>query len=281
MQNNKIWMWGYTIEKFPSPVPSVEYPTWCSLETGARYMSADNLVPMNSTFDPAVLDDPIFWSRLQDARELMMPLSHVPLDNIGVKWDLQYLATAKKIAAMSLTDKRITSLIIDDFRDLVGPTRDMQAEELAEIYSAIKTINPALQLHLVRYTWQNQDQLEDVRDYFDVINYWNMTTSKAYWECDYIRDVQVIAQRFQKPVFSGIYMHNYANCNGCAEGGPMPIETYKVMLPNVFHVLRKNIIGGLILLQPGWFSREDHRESIRYVHDYIEHYLSVHTFLER
>jgi len=61
----------------------------------------------------------------------------------------------------------------------------------------------------------------------------------------------------------------------------MPIETYKVMLPNVFHALRKNIIGGLILLQPGWFSREDHRESIRYVHDYIEHYLSVHTFLER
>lgn len=281
MQNNRIWMWGYTIEKFPSLVPSVEYPTWCSLETGARYMSADNLVPMNSTFDPAVLDDPTFWSRLQNARELMMPLSHVPLDNIGEKWDLQYLATAVKIAEMSLKDKRITALIIDDFRDVVGPTKDMQAGELAEIYAAIKRINPALQLHLVRYTWQNQDQLEDVRDYFDVINYWNMTTSTAYWECDYIRDVQMIAKRFKKPVFSGIYMHNYANCNGCAEGGPMPVETFKVMLPNVFHALRKGIIGGLVLLQPGWFSREDHRESIRFVHDYIEHYLGVHTFLER
>ena len=100
-----------------------------------------------------------------------MPLSHVPLDNIGEKWDLQYLATAVKIAEMSLKDKRITALIIDDFRDLVGPTKDMQAGELAEIYAAIKRINPALQLHLVRYTWQNQDQLEDVRDYFDVINY--------------------------------------------------------------------------------------------------------------
>jgi hypothetical protein len=281
MQNNKIWMWGYTIEKFPSLVPSVEYPTWCSLETGARYMFADNLVPMNSTFDPAVLDDQTFWSRLKDAKELMMPLSHVPLDNIGVKWDLQYLATARKIAEMSLKDKRITSVIIDDFRDLVGPTRDMKAEELAEIYRAMKAINPELKLHLVRYTWQNQDELEDVRDYFDVISYWNMTVGTEYWANDYIRDVQMIAKRFKKPVFSGIYMHNYANCNGCAEGGPMPIETYKAMLPNAFHALRKGFIDGLVLLQPGWFSREDHREGVCYLKNYIEHYLGVHTFLER
>ena len=274
-------MWGYTIEKFPSLVPSVEYPTWCSLETGARYMFADNLVPMNSTFEPAVLDDSIFWSRLKDAKELMMPLSHVPLDNIGEKWDLQYLATAKKIAELSLKDPRITSVIIDDFRDLTGPSKNMKAEELAEVYRTIKAINPAIKLHLVRYTWQDQDDLEDVRDYFDVLNYWNMTTSVAYWKNDYVRDVQVLAKRFRKPVFSGIYMHDYANCNGCAEGGVMPIETYKAMLPNVFHALRKGIIDGLILLQPGWFSREDHRESITYVRNYIEHYLGVHTFLER
>ena len=281
MHNNRIWMWGYTIEKFPARVPSVEYPTWCSLETGARYMHADNLVPMNSTFTPETLDDEVFWSRLKDAKELMMPLSHVPLDDAGETWDIRYLETAKKIAGISLRDPRITALIIDDFRDIVGPSRDMKAEELAEIYRAVKHINPALQLHLVRYTWQDQDQLEDVRDFFDVISYWNMTTSVPYWQCDYIRDVQMLARRFKKPVFTGVYLHHYANCNGCAEGSPMPVETYRVMLPNVFHALRKGIIGGVVLLQNGWLSREDHRESVRYVRDYIDHYLGVHTFLER
>ena len=280
MRNNRIWLWGFTIDRFPESI-SAEETTWCSVETAARYLQADNIMASRSTYAPELLDDEHYWACLKDAKELMMPLSHVPMDDAGETWDVRYLETAEKIARRSLADRRITSVVIDDFRDIVGPSRDMKAEELAEVYRLIKRINPALQLHLVRYAWQDQNDLEDVRDFFDVISYWNMTTSVPYWQCDYIRDVQMLARRFKKPVFSGVYLHNYANCNGCAEGSPMPLETCRVMLPNVFHALRSGIIGGVMFLHNGWLSREDHRESIRFVHDYIDHYLGVHTFLER
>jgi hypothetical protein len=189
--------------------------------------------------------------------------------------------SATKIAELSLKDKRITSVILDDFRDLFGPSKDMTAAELAEVYEAIKRINPNLELQLTRYHWENQSDLEDVRDYFDAISYWNMSTSADYWKNDYVREVQMLSKHFKKPVYSGIYLHDYADCNGGPEGGIMPIATYKAMLPNVFHALRCGHVKGVMLLFNGWLTREDHRESLSFVRDYLEYYLGVHTFLER
>jgi hypothetical protein len=271
-------MWGYVMDKCPVNLPGIG-TMWCSGETGARFLRADNMMVTNNVLE--VGDDPAFWEKLKDIKQITMQLTHLPLDDEGLVWDLKYVESAAKIAELSLKDPRITSVVLDDFRDLAGPSKDMTAEQLAEVYETIKRINPALELQLTRYHWEDQDDLEDVRDYFDAISYWNMTTGVEYWKNDYVRDVQMLAKRFKKPVYTGIYLHDYADCNGGPEGGVMPIETYKAMLPNVFHALRREYIKGVMLLFNGWMSREDHRESICFVRDYIDYYLGVHTFLER
>lgn len=271
-------MWGYVMDKCPVNLPGIG-TMWCSGETGARFLRADNMMVTNNVLE--VGDDPAFWEKLKDIKQITMQLTHLPLDGEGLVWDLKYVESAAKIAELSLKDPRITSVVLDDFRDLAGPSKDMTAEQLAEVYETIKRINPALELQLTRYHWEDQDDLEDVRDYFDAISYWNMTTGVEYWKNDYVRDVQMLAKRFKKPVYTGIYLHDYADCNGGPEGGVMPIETYKAMLPNVFHALRREYIKGVMLLFNGWMSREDHRESICFVRDYIDYYLGVHTFLER
>ncbi len=278
MQNNRIWMWGYVLDNIPMSLPGIGQ-MWCSAETAVRFMKADNLMVTNDVL--TIAEDKTFWERIKDVKQITMQLTHLPLNADGTLWDLKYVESAAKIAELSLKDPRIVSVVLDDFRDLIGPSKDMTAAELAEVYETIKRINPKLELQVTRYKWENQDDLEDVRDYFDAISYWNMTTAVDYWKNDYVRDVQMLAKRFKKPVYTGIYLHDYADCNGGPEGGVMPIETYKAMLPNVFHALRKEYIKGVMMLFNGWMSREDHRESICYVRDYIDFYLGVHTFLER
>jgi hypothetical protein len=278
MQNNKIWLWGNVLEGRSLDLPGIG-TMWCSVESAARYLHADNIMVTNDVL--AKGDDPVFWSRLQDAKQITMQLTHIPLNDEGTLWDLKYVESARKIAELSLKDSRIVSVVLDDFRDLIGPSKDMTAEQLAEVYETIKRINPALELQLTRYHWENQDDLEDVRDYFDAISFWNMSTSPDYWKNDYVREVQVLSQRFQKPVYSGIYLHDYADCNGGPEGRIMPLATYKAMLPNVFHALRKNYVKGVMLLFNAWLNNEAHREGVWFLKEYIEYYLGVNTFLER
>jgi len=276
MKNNNIWLWGYVINKFPELVSSVPFPTWCSLETAARFLGCDNVLCMNSCFEPDKLDDEQVMSRLDGFKEIMLPLSHIPHGEKGDIWEIKYLETAEKIAKMSLKDPRITSVIIDDFRDPPGPTKDMKAEELAKIYNAIKKINPKLKLVLVTYNWQG-GFLDDVVDYFDVVSYWNFAPDTQYWDFQWDHEIALLRQKYKKEIFQGIYLHDYSSTS-CA---PIPVDVYKVMLPRIFNALRDEKINGVMLLQNGWLTREDHREGITYIRNYIDYYLKTNTWLER
>ena len=53
------------------------------------------------------------------------------------------------------------------------------------------------------------------------------------------------------------------------------------MLPRVFNYLRDDRIQGVMLLQNGWLTREDHREGISFIREYIDYFLKTNTWLER
>ena len=55
-----LWVWGCVLETIPSETPDVNGKTYCSLETAADYLGAENLVYMNSMRAISAIDDKYF-----------------------------------------------------------------------------------------------------------------------------------------------------------------------------------------------------------------------------
>ena len=99
---NKLWVWGYVMDKIPGFVPFVNEPTSCSLETACRYLGADNAVFMNSMHDIDALDDGLF-SHLRDRKNVVCALTHG-----------KYAESAERISAFSLTHPNVCGAVLDD-----------------------------------------------------------------------------------------------------------------------------------------------------------------------
>lgn len=258
-KSNKIWIWGYVMSKVPEKMAFVPDLTYCSLETAANYMCADNVVFMNSTHNLEDLNEDLF-KYVADRKQVLCGLTHG-----------KYAEAAREVSLFSKSHPNIVGAIIDDFLDSVGPSAKMTVEELAEVSNALKSENPSLKLYVVRYSRQEIHEIDPYLEYIDGINFWVWVSTEHYWRYQYPIDILKL-QEIGKPVLQGVFMHNYG------EGWiPQDINMLKLQIPSIFSFLRTGKLEGCVILQNGWFCREDHREQVQWLKNYLDWYLGTIT----
>jgi len=268
MSNNHIWVWGYTLKTVPGNVPYVENRrSYCSLEDGARYLGADNLVYMDSAHDLGALN-PAQMERLSAFKQVVCGLTHIEEAD---GWHLFYEEAARKVSELSLRFPNITGAIIDDFRDPPGPSGKMTPEELKRIYLALKSVNPALKLYVVRYhVRQDYDELLAYKDYFDGINVWCWNTTEHFWKMLYKYDLLKLRATLPgKEVLQGQFIHDFGN-QLCA---PMPMDQLQLQCEKISLSMREKRIDGWVVLQNGFFDSYDHRPQMMYLRQFLDWFL--------
>ena len=253
MLKDKMWTWGYVIAgKTPEKVPFVG-PSLCSLETAAAYIGTPNVVFMNSNHNINNLSHECF-RHVVSCKQIVCALQHG-----------KYAETAKTVSAMSKRYPQIVGGLIDDFREKTGPSKAITPEETKAIYEALKSENPALKLYLVRYTWQDQNEMVPFLPYFDVINLWVWVPDEKVWRETIGPEIDRIAALTKKPIVLGLFLHDYGK-----SGKAMPMNFLEMQCVKAVELLKTGKIEGIIFLQSGWFDQEDHRPQIQWLKQYLE-----------
>lgn len=257
--NNHLWVWGYVLGKIPEKAPFVNLPTFCSLETACSYLGADNAVFMNSMDDIKLLNEENL-KYLSGMKKVVCALQHG-----------NYVESAKAISRFSRTFTNIRGAILDDFLDkgytYKGPSGDMTPDQLKEVRDALRSENPELELYVVRYTWQNPEELLPYKDFFDVLNLWAWTSTKDYWDAQYYHDAVRYRQLYEKPIMQGLFLHHYGFAKD--HSAPMTLKLMKTQSKRIGDELRVGNIQDWCVLQSGWFSRETHRRQVEWLRDYL------------
>lgn len=255
------WVWGYTMKKVPS-APSFYYggASHCSLETAVSYLGLKKAVYLNSAESQDAICDEDFCY-LNDCEEVVMALTH-----------LEYAESAKKIAEFSLTHPNVKGVIIDDFLEEHGPSKDMTPEDLKNVYEGMKAINPDLKFWVVRYSRHPIHQVDPYLPYIDGIIFWVWISTDHYWRYQYENDTWELKQ-MGKDVVQGVFLHNY----GEDYLKPMPMELLKLQMDMIGRAIERREIDGFCFLQNGWMSRADHREQTQFVKEYTDWFYGTHT----
>ena len=274
MNNNKFWVWGYVLDTIPGKAFFVDKATSCSLETGAKYLQADNVFWLNGLHTLEAFNASQ-CERLKDIPNVIGGLTHIEANGPGKgNWQLHYVEAAEKLAKLSLEFPNIKGAIIDDFRSQVGPSKDMTDEELHRVYCTLKNINPALKLYLVRYfTTQNHADLENCRDDFDGLSVWCWNSTDYFFNALYHNELRILRELFPgKEIIQGQFLHAY-----CEGGIPQPMDQLKNQCSKFAYALDRKTIDGWCALQSGWFCFESHKEQVEYLRNYWDWYLNTRT----
>lgn len=258
---NNLWVWGYVAKEIPAALPFVNRPAYCSLETGADYLGADNVMFLNPLHDMETLNDELF-QYVTRFDNVLCGLTHE-----------KYEECAEKVSRFSLKHPNIKGALIDDFLSITGPSAHMTVAETKAVYDALKCANPALKLYVVRYETQDQRDLIPYLDYIDVVNYWIWVSTEHRWKADYTEEIYKI--RFQlknKPILQGIFLHHYGDDNNA-----MPLELLKLQVPKIASLIRSGVLDGWAVLQNGWFSSDAHREQLQFLKQYFEWFYGTMT----
>jgi len=253
MLKDKMWTWGYVIAgKTPEKVPFVG-PSSCSLETAAAYIGTPNVVFMNSNHNINSLS-PECFGHVALCKQVICALQHG-----------KYKETAERVSRLSKEHPNIIGGLIDDFREKTGPSKAITPEETKAIYEALRSANPALRLYLVRYTWQDQNEMIPFLPYFDVINLWVWVPDEKVWRETIGPETDRIAALTKKPIVLGLFLHDYGK-----SGKAMPMNFLEMQCVKAVDLLKTGKIEGIVFLQSGWFDQEDHRPQIQWLKQYLE-----------
>jgi hypothetical protein len=169
------------------------------------------------------------------------------------------------VSRLSKEHPNIVGGLIDDFREKTGPSKAITPEETKAIHDALKGENPALKLYLVRYTWQDQNEMLPFLPYFDVINLWVWVPDEKVWKETLGPEIDRIVALTRKPIVLGLFLHDYGK-----SGKAMPMNFLEMQCVKAVELLKTGKIEGIIFLQSGWFDQEDHRPQIQWLKQYLE-----------
>jgi hypothetical protein len=258
-KNNRLWVWGYVLDDIPGNAPFVNLPTFCSLETACSYLGADNAVFMNSMGDITLLNEERL-GRLAGMRKIVCALQH-----------RNYLESAKAVSRLSKTFPNIRGAIIDDFLDrgyaYRGSSADMTPTQLKAVRDALRSENQELELYVVRYTWQDPEELLPYKDFFDVLNLWVWISTADYWDARYYHDINRYRCLYEKPIMQGLFLHHYGLAKD--HSAPMTLKLMQTQCKRAGDELRVGNIQDWCILQSGWFSRETHRRQLEWFRNYL------------
>jgi len=273
---DKVYVWGYVLDKTPSACPFVFGKTTVSLENAVSTFGAGKAMYMNSMFDRDYIlkhfpkwDRECFencidtklserhWELMQDVPEVWCALQH------GDK-----LGSAKRIAALSLRHPNIRGVNIDDFKD-GNPANDMTPEELMGIRRAIQAINPGLKLAIVTYA--DADRLFDLapyRDAIDLVSRWKWTADGAFWD-QYDESIAKVRAQVgpRVKIVQGLYLHDFGA--GMESRNPVPLEYFKRTVRKACSSVVGGTLDGIILPQVGWYSSPAHQAHVAWLKGYL------------
>ena len=273
----KIWSWGYVLDKAPTAAPFVFGKTRCSLETASRYLGAGKTFYMNSMFSadfmrkhfPDTEDECIancIGNRLSDSH--MKLLSDIPEIYCALEHGRRD-ASGKRIAELSLKYGNIKGVNFDDFNN-GAPETDIRPEELREFRAMIRSINPELKIAIVTYSHLPlEKQIVPFADSVDIVSRWRWTASQDYWD-DYEKDIKAVREALgpSGQIIQGIYLHDFGS--GMKSRYPVPLEVFQKSVRTVCHAAYDGLIGGFIIPQSGWFSSDAHFEHVTWMKRYLD-----------
>ncbi len=273
---DRIWCWGYMLNKVPGSAPFTFEKTRCSLETQAQYLGAERCFYMNSMFSKkyvqtyfqswdedvisncveGVLSD-AHLQRLSGMKKVFCTLEHQ-----------NYLDSAIRIAKASLVYKNICGVHFDDFNAANGGSL------IEEIRDKIKEINPALKIAAVTYSHHNwEENYKEGIPFIDVLSRWCWVPSFDYWNthADDIKRVRDLAGS-DKKILQGIYIHDFGSsgkpvteCYSC-----VPMDVFKRSVETICEHTCEKILDGIILPQAAYYSIASHREHVKFLKEYVD-----------
>jgi len=272
----KIYSWGYVLDKVPTAAPFIFGKTRCSLETATKYLGAGKTFYMNSMFNPDYIRkyfpeteqdcfDNCIDNRLSDAHMKLLadiPEVYCTLEHGGRE------KSARKIAELSLKYKNIKGINLDDFNN-GGPDTAMTPEELKQLRTLIRSINPELKIAIVTYSHFPVDQqIAPFAEYVDIVSRWCWVASQDYWD-NYEKDIKAVRKALgpNKKIIQGIYIHDFGSNMKCQY--PVPLEVFKKSIRTICRASYDGLIDGFIIPQAGWFSAETHYEHISWMKNYL------------
>ncbi len=274
-----IWMWGYVIDRIPGGMPyALAGKSYCSLETAADYIGTNNIIYMNTRFNEKTLKK--CHSGGAEAASDMGELSdkyfrHVNrFENILCSLENgNWVESASRISEFSLSHPGIKGCVFDDFRVPLLEETMVSPETVKQINDALKSKNPKLELYLVTFSYQNQDELAPYLDYFDGLMHWNWVPSMDYWQREYFFELMKLKRLTQKPVIQGMYIHDF----GLDSSEPVPFDIFKYTVKKVYNFVRDETLKGCIIPQNGWFCDEKHRGHIQWLKEYTDWFCGTTT----
>lgn len=280
----RIWSWGYMLDKIPSPAPFTFEETRCSLETQADYLGANNIFYMNSMFsreyieeyfapwDKRILENCIdnrlsssHMQRLQKAKNIFCTLEHQ-----------NYLESAIRIAKLSLTYKNITGIHMDDFSAGNG------GRILEELHDKVKEINPALKIAIVTYSHHDQKEYKEAVKYVDIFSRWRWVPSEDYWH-SHKNDIKILRDMIgpEKTILQGIYIHDFGSSGlpvtECLS--KVPMEVFQTSIETICENTFNGTIDGIIIPQAAYFSCLSHKKHVAFLKEYIDWFDATTTVL--
>lgn len=282
---DRIWTWGYVLDKVPSAAPFTFEKTRCSLETQTAYLGAERTFYMNSMFsrehieknfsvwDPEIIENctdnrlsDMHMNRLKCMKEIYCTLEH---DN--------YLESAIRIAKLSLKYKNIVGVHFDDFCGARGSKK-----LLPVVRDAIKEINPALKIAIVTYSFWDQAEYKDTSEYVDLYSRWCWVPSEDYWRQhkDDIKRLRDITGP-DKKIVQGIYIHDFGSSGlpvtQCLS--KVPMEVFKLSVETICENTWDGTLDGIILPQAAYFSCLSHKSHISFLKEFVDWFDGTTTVL--
>lgn len=280
---DRIWTWGYVLDKVPSAAPFTFGKTRCSLETATSYLDVRQTFYMNTMFsaeyiqkyfsawEPEIIENccknrlsDAHMTRLKNMNRIFCTLEHE-----------NWLNSAIQIAKKSLTCKNIYGIHFDDFSPVKG------GEQLEKIHDSIKEINPDLKIAIVTYSHQSPDEYKDAIKYVDVVSRWRWIPSADYWEHhkDDIRKLRDITGP-DKTILQGIYIHDFGSGMPITEcRNTVPLELFKLSVETICEHTWDGTLDGIIIPQAAWFSFQSHRAHTSWLKEYIDWFDETTTIL--
>jgi hypothetical protein len=264
--NNKLWVWGYTMPEVPGFIEYVNAQTYCSLETAADYLGADNVVYMNSMHDINYLNEDLF-KYIADKKQILCAL---PRRN--------FIDSAKKMKEFAKKHPNIIGVVIDDFTVPGSHDQIINVDELKQVHSILKQDNPDFKIYVIRYAHNDIDELAPYMEWIDGINFWVWISTEHYWRYQYPQDIAKLCL-YKKPILQGVFLQNYGEpkTSKYEEADPTSLDMLKLQLPKIISRVRSGALEGCVVLNNGWFSFETHRENVQWIREYLQWYLGTTT----
>jgi hypothetical protein len=148
--------------------------------------------------------------------------------------------------------------------DFHGPSKDITPEQTKAVYDALKSVNPALKLYAVRYTWQDQKDLIPYLPYIDAINLWVWVGEEKPWRETLEPEIDHIRAITHKPILLGLFMHDYGGTKNAIAMNVLELQTRKAV-----EMTKAGKIEGFVILQSGWFHDKSHQTQVQWLKKYL------------